>query len=124
MSDLTQELPATGLVRVAALVNTPAITEEQIAKFKTKRNGGEGYPKVPRPATRGILNLSRSWLEQQVGKGLFPAPVRVGGTIAFRVEDIREWLSDPELWVTNHAGAPARPKLAAVRAGQSEHAHA
>ena len=72
---MQNDLPTTGFMRVSAIL-----------------------------APRGPVPFSKSTLYQKIKEGSFPSAVKLSARIsAFRVEDIREYLADPERWEANHA---------------------
>ncbi|MBE0435344.1 MAG: AlpA family phage regulatory protein [Methylomicrobium sp.] len=44
----------------------------------------------------GVCEMSRTMLWSQVNAGRFPKPLKIGRIAAWRAEDIREYLKDPE----------------------------
>lgn len=49
-----------------------------------------------------IIPFSRAKVWRDVRDGKFPAPVKLGDHVtAWRVEDIRAWMADPQGWQGN-----------------------
>ncbi len=44
----------------------------------------------------GVCEMSRTMLWSQVNSGRFPKPIKIGRIAAWRAEEIREYLKDPE----------------------------
>lgn len=65
-----QQLPETGFVRIKTLTGDKSAT----------------------PPTSGLLAFSRSKLWADVKAKKFPAPIKLGGVTAWRVEDIRAYI--------------------------------
>ena len=81
-----QNIPETGFIDLFQIIGCPAVTPEEAAE--NKRNG-KGL-KRPRPATVGVIPVSRSTFLAGVKMGMYPAPVRFGRRTLWRAEDIRK----------------------------------
>ncbi|MEC7120071.1 MAG: AlpA family phage regulatory protein [Pseudomonadota bacterium] len=79
------ELPATGLVSIHDLTNSPA----QPARFS---KDGKTLIKKAQPERRGVLKFSESNLHKMVREGLFPKPRKIGQLSHWDVDEVREWM--------------------------------
>ena len=59
---------------------------------------------VTAPEAAELLGVSRAHLYRMQRAGRFPAPVRLGGSVRWRVDELREWVE---------AGMPTRARWAA-----------
>ena len=60
-----------------------------------------------------IIPFSTSTLWRKCRNGEFPAPIKVSSQVtAWRVEDVRMWLSDPENFSVRHRQSQIKPNLA------------
>lgn len=82
-----QTIPETGFLELPQIIGRPAVTPEQAAENKRSNSAG---PKRPRPATVGIIPISRSSFLAGVKNGVYPSPVKFGRRALWRVEDIRK----------------------------------
>jgi len=56
-----------------------------------------GYVRLP--TVCAITGLGRSTVWAWVRKGRFPAPVKLSARVsAWSVDDVREWMVDPQAW--------------------------
>lgn len=78
-------LPTTGFVRLPQIIGQRGVTPEQAA---TNKQQGKGLRR-PRPTFAGVVPVSASTWWEGVRTGRYPAPVKLGGVTAWRVEDIR-----------------------------------
>jgi hypothetical protein len=82
-------LPATGFIRQSVLIGESAVSEEAAERNRDREKG----PRRARSGLPGILPWSSATLWRKVGRGEFPAPIKLSEKItAWRVEDIRAWL--------------------------------
>lgn len=58
---------------------------------------------VSREAAAGVTGGQSRWtLSRWSATGKFPPSVVIGGTVLYRVRDLRAWLSDPLGWVARN----------------------
>lgn len=51
-----------------------------------------GDQMLTRPEVQRLMKISRSWLHDAVKQGQFPAPIRCGRAVRWRMSAIREWM--------------------------------
>lgn len=79
--------------------NTPTTTETTVAATLP----GTGYVRLPTVAL--VSGLAKSTVWKWAGDGRFPKPIKLSHRVsAWRVTDIRSWLSDPVGWQAANTG--------------------
>lgn len=56
----------------------------------------EGF--VRRQTVEAVTATRRAWIYDQIKRGRFPAPVKVGRASLWEVGSLRAWLADPAGW--------------------------
>lgn len=58
------------------------------------------------PKVAHFTGLARSTIYDQINKGQFPKPVKLGErAVAWRAADLKEWAEDPQGWAAKQEGA-------------------
>lgn len=78
-------LPETGFLRLPQIIG-----QRPIARDEAEHNRAAGRPnRCPRAGITPIIPVSATTWWAGVKTGLYPAPVKLGGSTVWRVEDVR-----------------------------------
>lgn len=90
---MTNHIPASGYVRLPAIIGQAEITQEQAARNRERGRG----PRRPRPGRHGVLPMSASTWWAGIRAGKYPSGVKLSPKItAWKAEDIRRLLEAAE----------------------------
>lgn len=79
------------------LCNAPEVTEAQAAVNKLTGKG----PRKPRPANKGLLDVSEATFDRWVYTGRFPRGLKIGArAVRWRARDVRAWIDAQQATAT------------------------
>lgn len=81
-------------VRLNDLVSTPECSEK-IHIYKSGINKGLVKKVKARPASHGMIGVSKTTLWRWIKDGAFPKPIKLSaGVTVWRMSDIQQWLNE------------------------------